>query len=438
MSTGRQARTPWTPTGVRGLNQRQAPNLASLAEVHGTPLLVLDAEKVQGQVQRFLEALSKGPPGSRLFYASKALSLTGLVSRVAAMGAGIEVISPGELLTAQRAGVAPERILMNGSPKPQQEIEYAATAGVTTFVLDAFEEIAHLERAMKARRLRAKVLVRFTPDEAPDAHPYVQTAGRTSKFGFLEAEVHEAVERLQSSSHLDFLGLHTHVASNLMDMDALRTAGDLAIRVLMALRETRGVTPKVLDMGGGFASGTEQERPDVKGLVQDLTTRLKSAFGPDAPALWFEPGRSIVEEAGTLVYRVLSVKRRPERDVLILDGGMGDNIRPALYGARYSILPVDGGPGDRPYTVYGRYCESGDRIGEAILPDMKEGDLVQVVRAGAYTYSMASNYNRVGRPAVIWVEGNTAQLLSRREEADDLVALDIPGAEEGLPARSLA
>lgn len=404
--------------------QTRGVELEDLAARFGTPLLVLDGAHVTERVTSFLAALAHSP-GGRLFYASKALSLTGLVQRVSSLGSGVEVISIGELATALRAGVDPGQILMNGSPKSEDEIDVAVQAGVGTFVLDTWEEIPRLERALSRHRKEADVLVRYTPAEASDTHRYVQTAGLESKFGFLREEVLGAVDQVLGIDRVHWRGLHLHIGSNLKTTDAHFRAGDDAAKLLLEIQGRTGVRAQVLDLGGGFAAPGGGEAPDVGSFVLAMDAHLAGLFGERRPALWLEPGRALVEGAGTLVYKVLAIKERPGGKLLLVDGGMGDNIRPALYGASYdlAIWPSRVGA-TSAYEVYGRYCESGDHIGVGHFPEVREGDLLFVLASGAYTYSMASNYNRVGRPPVLWVEGGQVSLLARREEADDLLRLD--------------
>ena len=407
----------------------QGNRLSELAEVHGTPLLVIDGPTVEREVTRFREALAASP-GGRLLYASKALSLVPLIERIAAFGADIEAVSPGEVTTALEAGVEPSRLVVNGSPKSPEEIDFYVRSGVSTFVLDAFEEVDSLEGALASHHREASVLIRYTPERAPDTHRYVQTAGRDSKFGFLKDEVLQVADRVLRSERIHWTGIHVHIGSNLMTIDDHLGAGTDASDLIAELLDRTGVLPRVLDLGGGFAASRPDRSPDITGLVRRLDTVLSRRFGASRPQIWFEPGRALIEGAGTLVYRVLSVKRRPTRPIVLLDGGMGDNIRPALYGAEYEIgfHPMHEGP-TGSYEVYGRYCESGDRIGTVQSGPVQPGDLAFLARAGAYTYSMASNYNRVGRPAVVWDDPSGSAILARREDPSDILRLDGLRAE---------
>jgi len=411
--------------------------LRSLAEEYGTPLLVIDGPTVEREVARYLDAVRRSA-GGRLFYASKALTLVPLVGRIASRGAGIEVVSPGELATALAAGVPAGRILLNGSPKAAQDIDVAVRAGVTTFVLDAREELGRLEASLAAHGRTAKVLIRYTPERPSDTHHYVQTAGEASKFGFLRSEALAMAGRLAASGRVRYLGLHVHIGSNLSATDEHLEAAVDAAGLIEEISGAYGLMAEVLDIGGGFATATPARAPAVADLVGEIDAHLLMRFGETRPAVWLEPGRALVEGAGTLVYEVLAVKSRPKGPLILVDGGMGDNIRPALYGARYALGVEPRREGElRPHEVYGRYCESGDRIGDLMAADVRAGDLLLVERAGAYTYSMASNYNRIGRPAVVWDGPSGATVMARREHPDELLRLDgeaLPEASFGAGA----
>lgn len=418
------------PVGGDPLATLHPEHLRDLAEAHGTPLLVIDGPTVTGEVGRFTRALSQSP-GGRLLYASKALSLVPLISRMARVGSDIEAVSPGEVLTALEAGVQPSRLLVNGSPKSPSDIEFYVRSGIGTFVLDAWEEVPVLETALATHGAEASVLIRYTPAKAPDTHRYVQTAGEDSKFGFLREEVLRLADRLTRSERLHFLGIHVHVGSNLKTIQDHLDAAIDTTRLIEETESRTGTRASVLDLGGGFATPTESAAPDVARLVADVDAHLRQHFGDHRPSVWLEPGRALIEGAGTLVYRVLSVKDRPSGRLVLLDGGMGDNIRPALYGAAYLLRFWPERNGRRQtYEVYGRYCESGDRIGPAESGLVLPGDLAVVEHCGAYTYSMASNYNRVGRPAVVWVDPDGVSLLARREEVTDILRLDRIAAEQ--------
>lgn len=404
---------------------------SELAERHKTPLLVLDEDVLRRNARRYLGALS-AVGGGRAFYASKALSLKGLVARIHSLGLGIEVVSSGELLTAVKAGVPPSDMLVNGSPKSASEIDFALECGVDQFVADSVEEIDLLAKGAAHRSLRAKVLLRVAPGVEASTHKYIATGAADAKFGISVDKVAEAVGSVLGCPDLEFLGLQAHVGSNLFDFTDLADGAAVLMTLSKMCVDRFGVFPGVIDIGGGIGVKLDptEEPVDVTGALAGVAAVVRqgaAACGRPMPQLWVEPGRSMVNDAGVMLYRVEALKQAGDKTYVIVDGGMGDNIRPALYDAEYLVWKADGdlAAPRRSYDVAGRYCESGDVIARSVkLPEMKVGELVAVPSAGAYTYSMASHYNRVGRPEVIMAGGGCTTTLARRETLEDLVRLD--------------
>jgi diaminopimelate decarboxylase len=345
---------------------------------------------------------------------------------------GLDVCTEGELATAVRAGFPAERILFHGNNKSLDELLAARNAGIGRVVVDCFEEIELLERV----GIQAKLLVRVTPGVEAHAHEYVQTGKEDSKFGFSLADgaALAAIGAVEKVKGCAFVGLHAHVGSQMFVLDALEVAIARLAELARSARDNLGVTVSELNVGGGLgvAHTTAEAQLDLADSASQLVSLAGIHFGArdlPPPAVFFEPGRSLVGPCAVTVYRVGVVKRIPGvRTYVSVDGGMSDNIRPALYGAPYEAHAAGRmhDSHDMMATVVGKHCESGDLlVHDARLPsDLKPGDLLCIPATGAYTYSMASNYNRVPRPPIIMVSGGEATTIVARETIEDLLRLD--------------
>jgi diaminopimelate decarboxylase len=389
-----------------------------LAERFGTPLAVFCEHTLRERAAAMQEALA----GGRVVYGTKAFTSVALLRLFRELGLGADVASPGELAFARAAGYAGEEIVVHGNNKDEALLTQAAVSGATA-VLDAPDEAA-LAAAAGLRR----VLVRVTLGVDADTHEAIRTGHHGSKFGLPTSQaqmlVKDALER-----GLDVLGLHVHVGSQLADFDAQAETVVRLAAFAARCRDELGWVARVADLGGGFgiAHHPEEHVVPAASLATAAVETARRAFaeaGLPAPAVWLEPGRSLVGEAGVTLYRVGSVKRLPERTWVAVDGGMSDNPRPQLYGARYTALSAtraDEAPTE-VVSVAGMHCESGDvLIDDVALPAPRRGDLLAVPATGAYTLSMASNYNGVGRPAAVLVSDGAAQQIRRRETVDDLL-----------------
>jgi diaminopimelate decarboxylase len=394
----------------------------ALAERFGTPLVVLCEATVRGRARSFRDAV----PEAELFFGTKALPNVALLRLLAEEGLGADVSTLGELAFARAAGLGGERLLVHGNNKSDDELRAAAEAGATV-VLDATGEA---ERAAAAGVRR--VLVRVTPGVEAETHASIRTGHHGSKFGLPPEEAVRAVAAARAAG-LDVAGLHVHVGSQLVSAAAHEAAAPLLAGVAARARDDLGWTPAVVDAGGGFAVRHVAEEPvvDVPAILRRVADAFLEAWrlhGLPAPRLAFEPGRALVGPAGVTLYRVGVVKRAAEGlPWVAVDGGMSDNPRPQLYGARYAALLA--GRADEEattdYAVAGKHCESGDVLVErARLPEVRPGDLLAIPATGAYTLAMASNYNGVPRPAAVLVAGGEARLARRRETVDDLLALE--------------
>jgi len=397
----------------------------ALAEQFGTPLLVFCEETLRAQARAYRAAA----PDALVVYASKALPSVALLSLFAAEGLGADVSTLGELEFALRAGVPGDRIVVHGNNKSDEELAAAARVEGAILVLDALDEI---ERAAAAGIRR--VLVRVTPGIDADTHDAIRTGHHGSKFGLPPEQALLAIRGARDAG-LEVEGLHVHIGSQLVELDTARLAVDWVAGFARECRAELDWTPSLVNLGGGqgIAHVEEDTAPSVETFVRGLVTRVERSFflqDLPVPRLVLEPGRALVGRAGVALYRVGVVKRASETTTYVaVDGGMSDNPRPQLYGARYTAL-VANRASEEPsgsYTVCGKHCESGDVLIERVrLPEPRRGDLLAVPAAGAYTLGMASNYNALPRPAAVLAGGGEARLIRRRETIEDLLALELP------------
>ncbi|TMM06152.1 MAG: diaminopimelate decarboxylase [Actinobacteria bacterium] len=393
---------------------------AELAEQFGTPLVVYCKETLHRQARALLAAT-----GGRVAYGTKAFPNVALLRLLRAEGIGADVASAGELAFARAAGHTGDELVVHGNNKDESFLAEAAHLDATV-VLDAPDE-ARLAADAGAER----VLVRVTLGVDADTHEAIRTGHHGSKFGLPEEQALELVEEARSRG-LDVLGLHVHVGSQLSDF----TAQEETIRRLAGFakrcHEKTGWAPRVADLGGGFGirHHPDDDVPEAAGLAASAAATARGLFrasGLPEPEIWLEPGRCLVGRAGTTLYRVGAVKRLAERTWVAVDGGMSDNPRPQLYDARYTALSATRAAerAEETVSVAGMHCESGDvLIDDVRLPSPVRGDLLAIPATGAYTLSMSSNYNGVGRPAAVLVGAGEATLIRRRETVDDLLALE--------------
>ncbi len=403
--------------------------LTDIADEFGTPAYVLDETDFRRRARGYRKALRD----VEVVYAGKSLLTTAVARWAREEGLGVDVCSPGELATALAGGVDPTRIIMHGNAKTPDELRNAVAAGVGRIVVDSDIEIAYL--AGLARR-RQKVLIRVTPDVDIHGHRAVTTGISDQKFGFTLAggQAEDAAKRVLAHPILDLIGLHCHIGSQVND-PALY--GETIHRMIAAMADVRahhGVILTELNIGGGHAvpylrGDGELDLTALADVIEDGLDEACAAERFPRPAVVVEPGRAISARAGVTLYRVCSVKSRPNgRTFIAVDGGMSDNPRVALYGAQYTVaLANRHGVGvKRPVTIAGRHCEAGDEIARDIeLPaDVHAGDLLAVACTGAYHHSMASNYNMVGRPPLVAVKNGRVRELVRRETVTDLLSRD--------------
>ena len=408
---------------------------ASLVARFGTPLYVYDEATLRAQCGRFVRAFQREWPDSTVAYAGKAWLSLALLRLLRDEGFDLDVVSAGEMGMALAAGFPADRLHLHGNFKPDAELVAALDAGVGRIVVDSLDELVALERLAADRRQRIAVWLRLCPDVATQTHAYTQTGHAGSKFGLdiASGEAREAASRVSRSQWLDLIGLHAHAGSHLMETTPLARVIAALGEMAAIIREETGIVVREISPGGGLAVAytPEDRAPSPDEYATVVARSLAAAVSRHdlaPPRLIVEPGRSIVARAGIALYTIGVRKRGPDgRLTVAVDGGMGDNPRPALYHARYHAALIHQIPtaATTDTRVVGRYCESGDVLIERIaLPEPAPGDVLAVPVSGAYHLPMASNYNGVPRPAVVFVRDGAARLVRRRESLDDLLRLE--------------
>lgn len=406
-----------------------------LAKEYGTPLVVYDVEQIRNQIRAFKKVFEEEKVAYAVSYASKAFACIAMYQVANEEGAYTDVVSAGELYTALKAHFPTERISFHGNNKSLFEIEMAVKNHVGKIIIDNFHEIKLLDKVLREQDTKINVMLRITPGISAHTHEYDQTGQVDSKFGFdLESgQADLALEQVLANSRMNMVGIHAHIGSQIFELNGFEMAAKKLMEVAENWRSRYGYTAKVINVGGGFGiKYTSEDNPlkpeeFVKAIVETIKREAKEAAFP-VPEIDIEPGRSIVGPAGYNLYTTGSRKVvSGYRPYVTVDGGMGDNIRPALYDAKYeTVLATDPkAPLTEHVRIAGKYCESGDILAEdQALPATKSGSLLAMLDTGAYGYSMASNYNRNPRPAVVFAENGKAKLVIKRESLEDLVHLD--------------
>ena len=411
--------------------------LTCLADQHGTPLYVFDEATLRLRAQSAVADVQAAHPEAEAVFAAKALSIPAILSIIHEAGMGIDVVSAGELYMALKSGIPASAVTLHGNNKGKDELRAAIDAGVGLIAVDNFYELDLLEQLAGGRSGSVEILIRLNPGIDVHTHGKIATGVIDSKFGFplWTGDAMAAVERAQSIAGLSLAGYHVHLGSQLFDLDAPTLAMTLIVDFAANVYQRLGVVPRVVSPGGGMGIAYVAGAPeaDLREWAMRTVAALTAGCQRHAltvPRVIFEPGRSIVGQAGVAVYRVGSRKEIPGvRTYISVDGGMADNIRPALYEARYTaeIANRMGNEYDREIvTIAGKYCESGDvLIPEIELPRLAPGDLLAMPATGAYCIPLASNYNMSPRPAVIVVNDGRSRLVRRRETFEELLATSV-------------
>ena len=406
-----------------------------LAEQYGTPLYVLDEATLRARCRQFSGAFASRYPNSQAVYASKAYINPALARIFAEEGLGLDVVSGGELAVAMAGDVPLNHVYFHGNNKSPAELEEAVSAGIGRIVVDSFHELDLLQQICAQAGKNQDILVRVSPGIDPHTHAYTTTGIIDSKFGFSiqTGDAERAILQAIAAPNLNLRGLHFHLGSPIFELEPYQAATDLVLRFAAGLRE-QGLNLQEFSPGGGFAIAyTRNDQPpapdDYAAAIVSTLTATCAELGMDQPSLVIEPGRSIIGPAGVALYRIGAIKDIPGiRTYVSVDGGMGDNIRPALYQASYEVLSANrpAAEPDATVTIAGKYCESGDVLAtDILLPSPAAGDVIAIPAAGAYCPSMASNYNLNPRPPIILVQDGASRLIRRRESYADLMHCDL-------------
>ena len=409
----------------------------SMAETYGTPLYLMDETRIRENMRMYVKAFQKHfGPGSKPFYASKANCFKRIHEIAKEEGMGIDVVSSGEIYTALKAGFPLEDACFHSNNKTDWDIAFAMDNGMGCFVVDNREELDAIDRIAGEKGRKQPIFLRITPGIDPHTYEAVATGKVDSKFG-TAIETGQAIEMVAYAAKLDHIelkGLHCHVGSQVFGEDIFERASEVMLAFMAQCKKELGVALEHLDMGGGYGvryteADGHVDIPEAIGRVAAHMKETCKKLDMELPKISMEPGRSIVADAGMTLYTVGTIKKITDyKNYVSIDGGMTDNPRYALYGSAYTVLlasrPED--PCDLHCDVVGRCCESGDIIQpEVDLPEPKRGEVLAVCTTGAYNYSMASNYNRIHRPAVVMVKPDGAYVAVRRESLEDLVRNDL-------------
>nr|WP_279664260.1 diaminopimelate decarboxylase [Ectobacillus ponti] len=412
-----------------------------LAKTYGTPLYVYDEALIRGKCRAFHLAFKESGFSYQVAYASKAFLCMEMCRLAAEEGMSLDVVSGGELYTALQAGFPAERIHFHGNNKTEEELLMALEAGIGCFVVDNFFELEVLHDLAQQRGQKVNILLRVTPGVEAHTHEYITTGQDDSKFGFgvSSGQALQALKMATLKPYYNVLGIHSHIGSQIFETDGFVRAVEILAAFVDLVRTETGHTMPILNLGGGFGIRyTEGDTPlPAVQYVQEMTEAVREQFSArnyPQPEIWIEPGRSIVGDAGTTLYTIGSIKEIPGiRKYVAVDGGMTDNIRPALYGAEYEAIlanRADEQP-EEVVSIAGKCCESGDMLlWDVKLPAVASWDTLAVSCTGAYGYSMSNNYNRIPRPAVVFVKDGQSHTVVERETFRDLVKQDRTRAQE--------
>ncbi|WP_342432184.1 diaminopimelate decarboxylase [Neobacillus sp. FSL H8-0543] len=408
-----------------------------LVEQFGTPLYVYDVALIRERARGFKQTFKDQNVKSQVAYASKAFSTIAMLQLAEEEGLSLDVVSGGELYTAIAAGFPVERIHFHGNNKSREELEMALENHIGCIVVDNFYELELLRTICHEKNETISILLRVTPGIEAHTHDYILTGQEDSKFGFdlQNGQAEEALKTALQYNSFEVLGLHCHIGSQIFETTGFLLAATKIIEKMYKWKNELSFEAKVLNLGGGFGIRyTKEDEPiQPSQYVSEIIKEVKNLvekFSMQMPEIWIEPGRSLVGDAGITLYKIGSSKEVPGvRKYLAVDGGMSDNIRPALYQAKYEAVLANKPLAQSADTVSiaGKCCESGDMlIWDLPIPETEEDDLLAVFCTGAYGYSMSNNYNRLPRPAVVFVENGMTTLVVKRETYEDLIRLDLP------------
>ena len=405
---------------------------SGLSKEYGTPLYVIDEELVRGNCRRYYNAMKCEERGNRVTYAGKAFINMSMCNLVNEENLYLDVVSGGELYTAYKAGFPLERIYFHGNNKSDYEIDLGVRLGIGRFIVDNIHELEVLNSIAQEYGRVQKVYLRITPGVEAHTHEYIKTGQLDSKFGFpvIGDTVYDAIKRAMELEYIELNGLHCHIGSQILDLEPFEDTTEIMLNLINDIKETLGYEIKELDLGGGFGIYyTEGDKPkeieEYCSVIINKADEICRKLNMNVPILSIEPGRSIVGNAGLTLYTVGAIKEIPNiRKYVSVDGGMSDNIRPALYSANYESIIANRvfDNSKEIVTVAGKCCESGDVLLNSIeMPRMETGDILAIISTGAYGHSMANNYNRIPKAAVVSVSNGISKVMCKRETYEDLL-----------------
>ncbi len=408
----------------------------ALAKEYGTPLYLIDEDRIVARAKEYMSAMQEYMGDAHPCYAGKALCYTDLYRALERIGMWIDVVSPGEFYTAKRAGFNLERAMFHGNNKTDADIREALTLGVGRIVSDSEDEVIALERIAGELNIKARVLLRLTPGIDPHTHKAINTGTIDSKFGVAieTGDAERLVEKVLKMKNITLMGYHCHVGSQIFECDPFYEAVDKMLRFAEDMKNKYGAIPEEINLGGGMAVPylENDEKISYTENIKNIGAHIDevlSTLSISRPRFFMEPGRSIVADSGMTLYKVGTVKCvKDYKNYVSVDGGMADNPRYALYQSPYTVINASraGETPDFKATICGRCCESGDLIQEGVtIARPQRDDVLAVATTGAYNYSMASNYNRLCKPALVTISDGKARVSVRRETLDDLVRCDI-------------
>lgn len=400
---------------IDGILHAEQCHLNDLSDKYGTPLYVYSQTQIIENWQRFAK---HWPAPHKLCYAVKANSNLAVLNLLARLGAGFDIVSGGELARVLAAGGKASDVVFSGVAKSAEEMAYALEQGIYCFNVESAAELERLNDVAAAHGVMAPVSLRVNPDVDAQTHPYISTGLKANKFGIAMGDARHVARRAAELPHIQLQGLDCHIGSQILTLEPFLDAADIMLELIATLR-TEGIVITHLDMGGGMGIPYQKESaPDVSAYLQALIQRAAQF---DNLTLLLEPGRAIVGNAGALLTTVEYLKSGEDKNFLLVDAGMNDLMRPALYQAYHDIIPVRQHDADKAIVdVVGPVCETGDFLGHARHLSAQEGDRLAVLNAGAYGFTMSSNYNTRPRAAEVMVSGNHVQLIRERERLEDL------------------
>ncbi|WP_368235969.1 diaminopimelate decarboxylase [Clostridium perfringens] len=405
---------------------------SALSKEYGTPLYVIDEELVRSNCRRYYNAMKCEERGNRVTYAGKAFINMSMCNLVNEENLYLDVVSGGELYTAYKAGFPLERIYFHGNNKSDYEIDLGVRLGIGRFIVDNIHELEVLNSIAQEYGRVQKVYLRITPGVEAHTHEYIKTGQLDSKFGFpvIGDTVYDAIKRAMELEYIELNGLHCHIGSQIFDLEPFEDTTEIMLNLINDIKEKLGYEIKELDLGGGFGIYyTEGDKPkeieEYCSVITNKADEICRKLNMNVPVLSIEPGRSIVGNAGLTLYTVGAIKEIPNiRKYVSVDGGMSDNIRPALYSANYESLIANRvfDNSKEIVTVAGKCCESGDVLLNSIeMPRIETGDILAIMSTGAYGHSMANNYNRIPKAAVVSVSNGISKVMCKRETYEDLL-----------------